>query len=110
MKKSKIASRRVPIDFIRPISRLRVTISNDIVVDTTTAPNTNTSSRIVHTKVEKNVPNDDDKALATAKEETSSKTLLNKNTNVVAVTMLVSEIIVRVVRNGRLLRSFEANI
>jgi len=110
MKKSKMVSRRVPMDFIRPMSRLRVTISNEIVVETTTIPNTNTSNRIVHTKVEKNVPNDDDNAFATAKDETSSNTFPNKNTKVVAVTILVSEINVRVVLNGRLLRSFEANI
>jgi hypothetical protein len=110
MKKSKIVSSSVPIDFIKPISRRRVTISNEIVVETTTAPSINTSRSIVHTKVEKNVPKDEERALATANADTSSRTLPNRNTNVVAVTILVKEINVRVVLNGRLLRSRDANI
>jgi hypothetical protein len=92
------------------MSRRRVTISNEIVVETTTTPSINTSRSIVHTKVEKNVPKDEESALATANDDTSSRILPNKNTNVVAVTTLVREISVRVVLNGRLLRSFDANI
>jgi hypothetical protein len=70
----------------------------------------NTRRSIVQTNVEKNVPKDEDKALATANDDTSSKTFPKRKTKVVAVTTLVKEISVRVVLNGRLLRSFEANI
>jgi hypothetical protein len=81
-----------------------------MVVETTTAPKTNTSRSIVHMKVEKNVPKDDDRALATVKVDTSSRTLPNKKMNVVAVTTLVKEINVRVDLKGRRLRSLDANI
>ena len=63
-----------------------------------------------HTNVEKNVPNDDDRALATVKVDTSRRTLPNRKTKVIAVTTLVREISVSVVLNGRRFKSFEANI
>jgi hypothetical protein len=110
MKKSKMVSSRVPIDFIKPISRRRVTISSEIVVETTTTPRTNTSRSMDHTKVEKNVPNDVDRALPTVKVDTSRRTLPKRNTKVIAVTALVRESSVSVVLKGRRFRSFEANI
>jgi ATP phosphoribosyltransferase len=90
------------------MSRLLVTISRDTVVEMTTAPRIKTRMRMVQTNVEKNVPNDVDSALVTANELTSRRAFPNRNTNVVAVTTLVKENRVRVVLNGRLLRSFDA--
>ena len=83
-------------------------LADDTVVDTTTAPSTNTRSRIVQTKVEKKVPKDVESAPETAEVVTSRRTFPNRKTKVVAVTTLVRENRVRVVLNGRRLRSFDA--
>jgi hypothetical protein len=109
MKKSKIESMRVPIAFMSPISRRRVTISRESVVETTTAPITKTRSRTDQTKVEKNIPMDIDNALANEYAETSRRTLPKRKINVVAVTVVLRDIRTRALLNGRRFRSLDAN-
>jgi hypothetical protein len=67
-----------------------------------------TSSRINHTKVEKNIPIEEVRVPVIEKVETSRRTFPNKKMKVVEATMLVRENSTSVDLNGRLLRSFDA--
>lgn len=96
--------------FMRPMSRLLVTISSDAVVETRTAPRRKTSRRTAQTNVEKNIPSDEDVAPEKVMEETSSKTLPKRKMKVVEAMTLVSDMNTSVVLNGRLRRSFEAKL
>jgi hypothetical protein len=91
------------------MSRRLVTISRERVVETTTAPNTKTRSKIDQMKLEKNVPIDVDNARAIEYVVTSSRTLPKRKINVVDATALLRDISTSVPLKGRRFRSFEAN-
>jgi hypothetical protein len=109
MKKSKMESIRVPIAFMSPISRRLVTISRDSVVEITTAPRIKTRSRIDQTKVEKNIPIDTDKDLASEYVDTSRRTLPKRKMKVVDVTAQLRDNRVSTLLKGRRFRSLDAN-
>jgi hypothetical protein len=102
-------SMSVPIAFISPISRRRVTISKERVVETTTTPITKTRSKIDQTKVEKNVPMDVESALAIEYAETSRRTLPKRKMKVVAAIVVLRDIRTRALLKGRRFKSFDAN-
>jgi hypothetical protein len=105
----KVESIRVPIAFMSPISRRLVTISRDSVVEITTAPRIKTRSRIDQTKVEKNIPIDTDKDLASEYVDTSRRTLPKRKMKVVDVTAQLRDNRVSTLLKGRRFRSLDAN-
>ena len=94
--------------FMRPMSRLRVTISRDTVEDTTTAPKRKTKMSMAQMNVVRNVPRAADKPLPRVKDETSKSALPNRKMNVVDAITLVRESRTNEVLKGLLFRSFDA--
>ena len=78
--------------------------------ETTTAPNIKTSRRINHTKVEKNIPMEEERVPEKEYKETSRSTLPNRKIKVVDATILVKENKTSVDLKGRRFRSFEAYV
>jgi hypothetical protein len=85
-----------------------VTISRELIVDTRAAPRMKTRRRIAQTKVEKNIPSDEDVAPENVIVETSRRTFPNRKMKVVEAITLVKEMTARNVLKGRRRRSFDA--
>jgi len=96
------------MDFINPMSFLLLTISNEIVLETTTVPRMKTNSKTDQMKVSKNTRMDDADGVDVRSVVTSSNIFPNRKRNVVEPTTLEIERNARAVRNGLRLRSCEA--
>jgi len=94
--------------FINPMSFLLLTISNEIVLETTTVPKTKTNSKTDQMKVSKNTRMDDADGVDVRSVVTSSNTFPNRKRNVVEATTLEMERRARAERNGLRLRSCDA--
>ena len=95
----------VPIDFISPMSFLRLMISNDILLDTTAIPIMKTSNNVAQMNVSKKTLRTPAKPVEVTVVVTSNSTLENKKRKVVLAITVVNEINTIVVLNGRRFRS-----
>jgi hypothetical protein len=94
--------------FINPMSFLLLTISNEIVLETTTVPKIKTNSKTDQMKVSKNTRMDDADGVDVRSVVTSNNTVPNRKRNVVEATTLEIERRARAERNGLRLRSCDA--
>jgi len=90
------------------MSFLLLTISNEIVLETTTVPKIKTNSKTDQMKVSKNTRMDDADGVDVRSVVTSSNTFPNRKRNVVEATTLEIERRARAERNGLRLRSCDA--
>jgi hypothetical protein len=108
MKWSNMVSMRVPMDFINPMSLRRLTISSEILLETTVTPREMIKIRAAQMKVSKKTPSAEASPIDVRVDVTSSMTFENRNRNVVAPTIVVIDSNTTEVLKGRRFRSCEA--